>query len=431
MNKNDHHALTQSSPTQISKAASLAGRGLRDLQKIQEWELRFPEDRVVGWIEVMGKSIIAHGVIKISKGLRFGLGIERDEGDLSFLSGFPSDIPLYKLDLSNCDQITNDSLACFSHFQQLQEVNLEWCINISDEGLSFISNLPQLQKLNLDGCWDITDKGLACCSNMHKLKELNLSGCGQVTGNGLDYLSNLAELSLLDLSWCKITDEDMPYLCGLTQLQELYLCQCEQISNEGLAYLSYWHQLQILNLSWLKITDAGLTNLSVMSELQELSLCGCDQITDVGLAYLSDLPKLRILHLSGGYDQITDNGLAYIAKLSLLEELYLDYHLITREDLAKLSEYPLIPVRSAEEVHHSPEFEMACKDFSGIDELTYLKAKPLFVQILNSVQESGNAPEIFFNIIFQGFGEKIHPYLEQFAFEEKLDINLGDTKKQQ
>ena len=40
MEKSDERSLTQAKAQSISTAAaSLAGRGLRDLQKIQEWEL--------------------------------------------------------------------------------------------------------------------------------------------------------------------------------------------------------------------------------------------------------------------------------------------------------------------------------------------------------------------------------------------------------
>ncbi len=77
MDNSDKRSLTPTKPQNISTAAaSLAGRGLRDFQNIQEWELRFPEDRIVGWLQVMGESIPAQGIVKIPKGVPIGFRIE-------------------------------------------------------------------------------------------------------------------------------------------------------------------------------------------------------------------------------------------------------------------------------------------------------------------------------------------------------------------
>ncbi|MEI7869889.1 MAG: hypothetical protein WCI11_18535 [Candidatus Methylumidiphilus sp.] len=139
MDKTDQRSLTPTKPQNLSTAAaSLAGRGLVDLQKIQEWELKFPEDRVVGWIGVMGKSIPAQGIVRIPKGVSIGFKLGENEGDLSFFAGFPVDVPLYKLDLRGCEQISDKRLAYISCLPQLQELNFYGCNQITDEGLIHI-----------------------------------------------------------------------------------------------------------------------------------------------------------------------------------------------------------------------------------------------------------------------------------------------------
>ena len=85
MDNSDQRSLTSTKLQNLSTAAaSLAGRGLRDFQNIQEWELKFPEDRVVGWLEVMDKSIPAQGIVRIPKGVPIGFRLEENESDLSF-----------------------------------------------------------------------------------------------------------------------------------------------------------------------------------------------------------------------------------------------------------------------------------------------------------------------------------------------------------
>ena len=240
MNKQDYHALTQSMPNQISKAASLAGRGLRDFQKIQEWELRFPEDRVVGWLEVMGKSIPAQGTVRVSKGVPIGFSLEMVESNLSFLFAFPADFPLYRLVFDGCDKIANSDFSYLSGMSQLQELYLANCEQISNKVLVYLAGLNHLKILCLGACDKITGEGLAYLSGLDELHTLDLSGCENITDEGLYYLSSLSQLKTLYLGWCnQITDEGLDYLSGLPNLHYLSLCECDNITDLGLVKLSH------------------------------------------------------------------------------------------------------------------------------------------------------------------------------------------------
>ncbi len=162
MDKSDKRSLTPAKPQTISTAAaSLAGRGLLDLQKIQEWELVFPEDRVVGWIEFMDKTIPAQGKVRIPKGIQIVFRLEQHESDISFFTGFPDDIDVYKLDFSLCKNITDESFTYILGLSKLQILDLSFCEQITDKSLSYLTSLPQLQILDLCLCKKITDKGLA------------------------------------------------------------------------------------------------------------------------------------------------------------------------------------------------------------------------------------------------------------------------------
>ena len=83
------------------------------------------------------------------------------------------------LDLTNCYQITDQSLGVLSlKWKSLRVLNIEECFKISDVGIETIS----------------TDGSL--------LNELSLAGCQNITSKTLKHLQKLMMLAVLDLRFC-------------------------------------------------------------------------------------------------------------------------------------------------------------------------------------------------------------------------------------
>jgi len=266
------------------------------------------------------------------------------DSDLKTILDKASGIRISSINLSNCEKITDASLAHLVTLTSLSSLNLNKCPNITDAGLAHLSKLTLLSSLSLDWCENITDAGLVHLSELTLLRSLCLNGCENITDAGLAHLSKLTLLRSLDLHWCdKITDDGLAHLSKLTLLSSLNLAWCSNITDAGLAHLSEFTLLSSLDLTGCyDITDDGLAHLSKLTLLSSLDLTECRNITDAGLAHVSKLTLLSSLDLRRCYD-ITDAGLAYLSKLTLLSSLNLNgCRNITDAGLAYLSELTLL-----------------------------------------------------------------------------------------
>jgi hypothetical protein len=103
------------------------------------------------------------------------------------------------------------------------------------EQISTNNTLQQnLTTLNLSGCNNITDEGLQQLTQLKNLTTLDLSGCKQITDGGLNNLAQLTKLTTLDLCGCElITNAGLNNFAQLTKLTTLNLCNCYKITDAG------------------------------------------------------------------------------------------------------------------------------------------------------------------------------------------------------
>jgi hypothetical protein len=101
-------------------------------------------------------------------------------------------------------------------------------------GLRVLAGAPAFQALDLSWCEQITDDGLKHLTALGQVRDLDLSGCSQITDLGLSFLTALPDLHHLDLSCCsQITDLGLRHLMALEQLQSLTLLICERLTDAG------------------------------------------------------------------------------------------------------------------------------------------------------------------------------------------------------
>lgn len=112
------------------------------------------------------------------------------------------------LDLSNCQRLTDNSLAKVIKFTALKELNLSMCFRITDISLVAIATTnPLLERIHLNDCKEITDKGVcALVRSCRRLTHLHVSNCSILTDIVIDeLLHRRTRLKHIDISFCGIT----------------------------------------------------------------------------------------------------------------------------------------------------------------------------------------------------------------------------------
>ena len=250
-------------------------------------------------------------------------------------------LPLQRLDLRECKQITDAGLANLP--PTLTDLNLRSCQLISNLGLAHLGPHP-LSKLTLDHCPLITDDGIAAlprtlqnlsmilCDRVHLrteepmagmlLKTLNLNNRYFLNDDNLRFLPH--SVTQLGLNgWRGMTATGIAHLMPM-RLTDLDLGDCIQLSNVAITSLRL-HQPEIkqLNLSNCSlIDDAGIAALANLP-IEKLSLNHCHHLSDVGLGYLADLP-LKKLNLTGCF-RTTPEGRANFAALPQFEHTQFEF----------------------------------------------------------------------------------------------------------
>ena len=122
---------------------------------------------------------------------------------------------VHMLDLSFCEEITNESLIYLSNIHTL---HLSFCYQITD-----VSSLSRVCNLSLYNCFNIID-----VSPLANVRGLDLQGCKNVSN-----VSDLINVLTLNLNACEmITD-----VSKLINLRNLYIKWCTGISHENIRLL--------------------------------------------------------------------------------------------------------------------------------------------------------------------------------------------------
>ena len=77
----------------------------------------------------------------------------------------------------------------------ITSLDLTYCDQLSDDGLRSLDCLTVLTSLDLSFCDQVTDEGLPSLAGLTALTSLDLNGCEQVSADGLRSLDCLAALT--------------------------------------------------------------------------------------------------------------------------------------------------------------------------------------------------------------------------------------------
>ena len=276
---------------------------------------------------------------------------------------WPSVSMLRQLELTRCEQLTDDALARITVCASLQLLDLSYCSSLTDAALVHVATLRSLQILSIESCARLTDNALSHLPALPQLHSLSLSFCS-FTDYGLQYLTHCTSLEFLQLCYTQqISGRGLQALIPLPKLINLNLGHSSVKDNDLSALRSLIH-LNALNMESVEVTDAGLSNLATLESLTSLNLheihnlsdktldlvslyCTrlhslyvsyTEQVTDVGVGYLTRLaPTLRVLEIPE-CEQITDESCRQVSKLSQLTTLDLTgCYRITDEGIQQLA----------------------------------------------------------------------------------------------
>lgn len=148
------------------------------------------------------------------------------------------------LDLSSCNNITNNALYYLANNLELNYLFLDGCSSITDEGLQHILRKDAVNNFSMSPRRDNPQKRKETFNNKlpsHKKGDLELQ-IGTCSTN----------LKQICLSKCnKITDQSILFLCECSpNLEHLDLSFCDQLTDASIEYISReLSNLESLNLS--------------------------------------------------------------------------------------------------------------------------------------------------------------------------------------
>ncbi|XP_057822694.1 EIN3-binding F-box protein 1 [Cryptomeria japonica] len=162
---------------------------------------------------------------------------------------------LTHLDLSWCHGITDQALEAMGAASSLQVLILHGCTLVTDWGLASLatgSSARTLKRLDLRECDQITDFGVSLLQQLSCLQVLNLAECGpRVTDTGGVALGAVSSLESLNFSWL-INISDVSLLAvaeNCHNLKEINVTGCELITGFGVRSFARHKSLQVLILA--------------------------------------------------------------------------------------------------------------------------------------------------------------------------------------
>ena len=142
---------------------------------------------------------------------------------------------LQSINLSQCPKISDASLQeLIYRCHDLTHIVIRKCAQITDVSFSQAANLPNLLQLDLSDCTQITDRTLANVSKCNKLRCFKVTGNrAQISDNGVCMMVNhCCELRVLELTGCDISDKSVRVIsASCPYLKRLSLAFCKKITD--------------------------------------------------------------------------------------------------------------------------------------------------------------------------------------------------------
>jgi Leucine-rich repeat (LRR) protein len=204
-------------------------------------------------------------------------------------------------------------LAGFGYVNGASEIRLD--AGVTDAEIAHLKLLPNLARITLFQCGQVSDAGLAAVAKLSQVTHLNL-GATNFGDPAMTHVAQLTNLKYLNLANTSVSDKGLEQLKGLTSLADLDLSSTA-ITSAGLKSLAAL-PLKSLSLATTAVTDAALADVAALKQLEQLNFDET-RLDGSGLAVLAKLPNLKTLHVA--LTHLSDDSLRSIAAMKPLREL--------------------------------------------------------------------------------------------------------------
>lgn len=198
-----------------------------------------------------------------------------------------------ELDLKSFTNISNNFLCHIAHCIPLKKLVLDDCSQVTDQVLFAFASINTLDSLSLGWCKMITNEGIATLAQT-SLKELDLTQCTQLTDEALIPFKD-SDIEKLDIPYCLFSDHAMTSLAKCRNLKFLnihaglrivgnHFHPGANITNQGIAALAQSKTLETLYIGDNpRLTDAVFNSLASVKSLKFLSVVWCRNMTPAGV----------------------------------------------------------------------------------------------------------------------------------------------------
>jgi Leucine-rich repeat (LRR) protein len=168
------------------------------------------------------------------------------------------EVVLEKLILSGCTRLNEDCAPILSRFQSLKVLNVSGCTELDDDFVHQLfrredafGEVPNLvmEELILAGCRQLTDMSADSLVRFSNLKTLDVSRCDQLSN---DFLQRL-----MPPDWSEASDGEEEVV-----LEKLILSECHRLNDDCAPILSSFKQLKEADISGCSISPAARAALA-------------------------------------------------------------------------------------------------------------------------------------------------------------------------
>lgn len=202
----------------------------------------------------------------------------------------------------------------------LRHVSFVKCRNLRDVALQQIGQQTiMLQKVEIEECEHITDVGIQALSSLVNLKELHLRKCPRLTDEAFDQLNSLVNLQVVHLSYCKISKGIFSlFLARVRELTLTHITVSDTMIKKIVEKAPLLNKLEI-DMAY-RLVGKSLSVLGNLPDLRHLSIKKCSSITEEvfkGIARIYSLYVLRVEECR----YFSDQNVATLASLPSLRRL--------------------------------------------------------------------------------------------------------------
>lgn len=147
------------------------------------------------------------------------------------------------IDLQGNDKVRDEDLALLVHFPYLYKLNLVNAENITNDGMKHVAKVPRLKELLIAGT-SISDDGIKHLQNMEAFEHVCMDNT-KVTDGAMQYIKKWNDVTMLHFIGTNVTDAGLKQLFGLRRIKQMYVGRTK-VTKDGIKEIQKtWPRVQL------------------------------------------------------------------------------------------------------------------------------------------------------------------------------------------